>query len=169
MRIAALLDHWRNRPRHERWLIGAPVAALAAAIAYLGVIEPLAQARQRLERALPAIGAREARIRAQVADVRANPVAGSNAVARTGNAQAVVTATQAAIERHRLRTASPTVDRADDARVRVAFARVPFHAVWPLFQDLQSQLGIRVVALRIDRIDSTLARVEATLASGESR
>ena len=29
MRFASIVDSWRNRPPHERWLIGVPVVALA--------------------------------------------------------------------------------------------------------------------------------------------
>lgn len=169
MTLSTLIDGWRNRPAHERWLIGAPVVALVVAVAYLGIIEPLSRAHSRLERSLPALEMREMRIRSQAADVRAHPVSGSSAVARSGNAQAVIGVAQGAIERHRLRSASPTVERADDTRVRIAFARVPFHAVWPFFEELQSRFGVRVIALRIDRIDASLARVEATVVSGESR
>lgn len=169
MTLAAIIDGWRNRPPLERWLIGMPVVALVAAVLYLGVIEPLARATDRLERELPDIALRHARVRTQAADVRAHPVAPAGAVARAGNAPAMVTAAQAAIDRHQLRGAAPAIERADDARVRIAFARVPFHAVWPLFQDLQSQSGIRVVTLRIDRIDASIARVEAVLASGDTR
>ena len=169
MRLAAVIDHWRNRPAHERWLLGVPVLALIGAIAWLGIVEPLSGIAARLERALPGVEARQARIRAQVADVRAHPVASGAVVARSGNPAAIITVAQAAIERHRLRSAMPVIERADDARVRLAFARVPFHSVWPLLQDLQAQSGIRVVALRIDRIDASLARVDATLATGERR
>lgn len=169
MRFAALIDNWRNRPAHERWLIALPALALSGAIAWLGVVEPLAGMTTRLERALPGVEARQARIRAQVADVRAHPVASGAVVARSGNPAAIIAVAQSAIDRHRLRGATPVLERADDSRVRLAFARVPFHAVWPLLQDLQAQSGIRVVALRIDRIDASLARVDATLATGERR
>ena len=169
MRLAALTDHWRNRPAHERWLIGVPTLALIGAIAWLGIIEPLSGITARLVRALPGIEANQARIRAQAADVRAHPVASGAVVARSGNPSAIITVAQAAIERHRLRGAMPVLERADDARVRLAFARVPFHSVWPLLQDLQAQSGIRVVALRIDRIDASLVRVDATLVTGERR
>ena len=169
MRLAPLIDHWRNRPPHERWLIGVPTLALVGVIAWLGIIEPLASITTRLERALPGIEAYQARIRAQAADVRAHPVASGAVVARADTASAIMTVVQAAIDRHQLRTASPVLERADDNRVRFALARVPFHSVWPLLQDLQAKSGIRVVALHIDRIDASLARVEATLGTGERR
>lgn len=169
MQFASVIDHWRNRPPHERWLIGLPTLALAATIAWLGIIEPMSAITTRLERALPGIEADQARIRAQAADVRAHPVASGAVVALSGNVSAIINVAQSAIDRHRLRSATPVLERADDARVRLAFARVPFHSVWPLLQDLQAQSGIRVVALRIDRIDASLARVDVTLATGERR
>ena len=132
MRLTAFIDHWRNRPAHERWLIGLPALALIGAIAWLAIIEPLSAITARLERALPAIEANEARIRAQAADVRAHPIASGAVIARSGNVSAIIAVAQSAIDRHRLRSAMPVLERADDARVRLAFARVPFHSIWPL-------------------------------------
>ena len=158
---------WRNRPARERWLIGVPVVALAGVVLYVAVLEPLAQSTARLSRILPELEARNQLIKAQTGEVRAQPVAAQVAAVKPANAAAIIPLVQSATERQQLRGASPAIERADDNRVRVVVARAPFHAMWPLLQDLQKQSGIRVVAMRVDRIDAGHARFEATVSAAD--
>ena len=163
-----LLDHWRNRPARERWLIGAPVLALVAVLFYVGLLEPLAESTSRLSRTLPDIEARHRRIKAETSEARAQPSAAAQ-VQRPTSASAAIVAVQAAIDRQQLRDASPAIERPDETRVRLAFARIAFHSIWPLLEDLQKRSGIRVISLRVDRIDPANARFEATLTGAEAR
>ena len=154
------LDGWRNRPVRERWLIGLPAAALLAAILYLAVWEPLHASLLRLRAALPELEAQRELIRAQAVELRAQP---APAAAPAFNAALV----QSVIEHRQLKGAAPTLEAAGENRARLAFARVPFHALWPLLQDLQADRGIRIVSLRVDRLDAANVRVDAILGTGE--
>lgn len=154
----AAIDAWRSRPARERWLIGLPAVALLAVVLYIAVWEPLHGSILRLRSALPALEARRELIRAQTAEVRAQP----GAAAPVFNAALV----QAAIERRQLKGALPSLEPAGENHFRLAFARVPFHAIWPLLQDLQRDQGIRIVSLRVDRLDGGNVRLEAVLGAG---
>ena len=154
------LDGWRNRPQRERWLIGLPAAALLAAILYLAAWEPLQASLLRLRAALPELEAQRELIRAQTAELRAQP---APAAAPAFNAALV----QSSIERRQLKGAAPTLEAAGESRARLAFARVPFHALWPLLQDLQADRGIRIVSLRVDRLDAANVRLDAVLGTGD--
>lgn len=159
MNVHATMAAWRNRPARERWLIGLPAVLLLGAALYIGVWEPLHGSIVRLRGALPALEARRDVIRAQAAELRAPSAAA---------APAFSTATVlAALERRQLKGALPSLEAADGGRARLAFAKVPFHAVWPLLQDLQADRGIRIVSLRVDRLDGGNVRLEAVLGAGE--
>lgn len=156
----AAIDAWRSRPARERWLIGLPAVMLFAVVLYIAVWEPLHGSIVRLRSTLPELEARRELIRAQTAELRAPPGA---AVAPVFNAALV----QAAIERRQLKGALPSLEPAGEHRARLAFARVPFHAIWPLLQDLQMERGIRIVSLRADRLDGGNVRLEAVLGAGD--
>jgi type II secretory pathway component PulM len=160
MSIAANADAWRNRPAHERWLIAAPFAALGIVVLYIGVLEPIRDSRRALSSALPALEARRDAVRAQVQELRGQP-----ATARPAKLDLALV--QAALERHRLKDAQTVLEAAGENRARLALGKAPFFAVWPLFQSLQTDHGIRIVSLRIDRLDAGHARVDATLAASE--
>ncbi len=154
------LDGWRNRPPREQWLIGLPAVALLATILYVAAWEPLHGSLLRLRAALPELEARRELVRAQAAELRARP---APATASVFNAATV----QTALERRQLKGAAPTLDAAGENRARLAFARVPFHALWPLLQELQVDRGIRIVSLRVDRLDAANVRVDAVLGTGD--
>jgi len=154
----ASLDAWRNRPARERWLIGLPAAALAAVVLYIAAWEPLHGSTLRLRGRLPELQARLETVRAQAAELRAPPGASVPALD--------IAAVHAALERRQLKGALPVVEPAGGNRARLAFARVPFHAVWPLLQDLQTGRGLRIVSLRTDRLDDGNVRLEAVLGAG---
>lgn len=156
----AALDAWRNRPARERWLIGLPAIALLVVVLYIGVWEPLSGSILRLRVMLPEQEARRELIRAQTSEMRALPPARATPIFDTAQMQA-------AIERRQLKGALPTLEMAGEGRIRLAFARVPFHAIWALLQDLQIDRGIRIVSLRVDRLDSGNVRLEAVLGAGE--
>jgi type II secretory pathway component PulM len=158
MKAQATIDAWRSRPARERWLIGLPAVTLLAVVLYIAVWEPLHGSILRLRSALPALEARRELIRAQTAEVRAQP----GAAAPAFNAALV----QAAIERRQLKGALPSLEPAGENHFRLAFAHVPFHAIWPLLQDLQRDQGIRIVSLRVDRLDGGNVRLEAVLGAG---
>ena len=160
MIASASIDAWRSRPARERWLIGVPAAALFAVVVYIGVWEPLQASTVHLRAAVPELEARRETIRAQAAELRAQPAA-------AGAAAFNPALVQAAIERRQLRSAQPSLDPSGENRARLAFARVPFHAIWPLLQDLQADRGIRIVSLRMDRLDGGNVRLEAVLGTGE--
>lgn len=155
----ATIDAWRNRPARERWLIGLPAVALLVVVLYIAVWEPLHGSIVRLRATLPDLEARRELIRAQTAELRAQSAA---AVAPVFNAALV----QSAIERRQLKGALPSLEPAGENRFRLAFARVPFYAIWPLLQDLQMDKGIRIVSLRADRLDGGNVRLEAVLGAG---
>jgi type II secretory pathway component PulM len=154
------IDAWRSRPVREQWLLGLPAVALLAVVVYIALWEPLQGSILRLRAALPELQARRDLIRAQAAELRAPP--GGAATPAFNIAQV-----QAAIEHSRLQGALPALEPAGENRVRLAFARVPFHAIWPLLQDLQMDRGIRIVSLRADRLDGGNVRLEAVLGAGE--
>ena len=156
----ALLDAWRNRRASERWLLGAPVVALLVVGLQLGVVEPLQAATARLRAQLPALEAQRDRVRAQVQEFRAPAIP----LRRAPLDRASV---EAALERHGLKGTPVAIDAQSGARLRVALPSAPFFAIWPLLQTLQNDYGARVVALRLDRLDASNARVEAVLATGE--
>ena len=160
MSFATLADAWRNRPARERWLLAAPLAALAIAATYIGAIEPLRASAQAMRVALPALEARRDVVRAQTQELRAATTA-----PRANRLDLALI--QAALERHRLKDAQPVLEASGESRVRLALARAPFFAIWPLLQQLQTEHGIRIVSLRVDRIDSGFARVDAMLAAGD--
>ena len=160
MMFETLADAWRNRPARERWMLAAPFFALAVAVLYIGVIEPLRLSTERLRAGLPALEARRDLVRAQTQEMRAMP-----ATARPLRID--VATLQAALERNRLKDAGAVVEAAGDNRVRLALARAPFFSIWPLLQGLQNEHGVRIVSLRVDRLDASFARVDATLAAGE--
>ena len=155
----ATIDAWRSRPAQERWLIGLPAVALIAVVLYVALWEPLHASVLHLRSTLPEAEARRELIRAQTAELRAQPRAAAAPVFNT----ALV---QGALERRQLRDASPSVEPVGENRARLAFARVPFHAIWPLLQDLQRDKGIRIVSLRVDRLDGGNVRLEAVLGAG---
>ena len=155
----AAIDAWRSRPARERWLIGLPAITLLAVVLELGLWEPLHDSILRLSSMLPELEARREVIRAQAAELRAPP----RAAATMLNAALV----QAAIERRQLTGALPSLEAAGENRIRLAFARVPFHAIWPLLQDLQTERGARIVSLRMDRLDGGNVRLETVLGAGD--
>jgi type II secretory pathway component PulM len=156
----AAIDAWRSRPARERWLLGLPAVALLAVVLYVAAWEPLHESILRLRGTLPELEARRESIRAQAAELRAQP---GPAAAPGFNAALV----QAALERRQLRGALPALEPAGENRNRLAFARVPFDAIWPLLQDLQMDHGIRIVSLRVDRLDGGNVRLEAVLGAGD--
>jgi type II secretory pathway component PulM len=160
MILDAAIDSWRSRPARERWLIGLPSAALLAVVLYIGIWEPLHGSIAHLRSVLPEREARRELIRGETAELRAQPAAPA---ASAANAASV----QAAIERRQLQGALPALEPAGENRSRLSFARVPFHALWPLLQDLQLDKGIRIVSLRVDRPDGGNVRVDAILGTGE--
>jgi type II secretory pathway component PulM len=155
----AAIDAWRSRPARERWLIGLPAVALLAVVLYIAVWEPLHDSILRLASTLPELEARRELIRAQAAELRAQPAAAAVPVLNAALVQAL-------IERRQLKGALPALEPAGENHFRLAFARVPFHAIWPLLQDLQMDRGIRIVSLRVDRLDGGNVRLEAVLGSG---
>ena len=154
---ASKLDAWRNRPARERWLIGAPVVALAIVGLYLGVIEPMRDASMRMRAGLPALESRRSTIAAQTAELKSAP----STPARALN----IVAIQSLLARFGLSALNPALEPAGDNRARLALQRAPFFALWPFFQALQAEHGVRIVSLRIDRLDASQARVEAVLAA----
>jgi len=162
MKLRGVIDHWRNRPAREQWLIGVPVVALLAAVLYLGAWEPLRGSVARLRAALPDAEARRELVRMQTAELRAQPAPAAGTVAAPS-----APLVQAALERRQLKSAQPTLEPAGEGRARLAFARVPFHALWPLLQELQNDRGVRVVSMRMDRLDGGNVRFEAVLGTGE--
>ena len=153
-------DSWRNRPRREQWLIGVPAVALLAVLLYVAVWEPMHASLARLRAALPEVEARRELVRAQATELRALPRTTAPTALNAASVQGV-------IERRQLKGSAPTLEAAGESRARLGFARVPFHALWPLLQDLQTDKGIRIVSLRVDRLDSANVRVDALLAAGE--
>jgi type II secretory pathway component PulM len=156
----ASIDAWRNRPAREQWLIGLPAVALLAVAVYIGLWEPLRGSIARLRTTLPELEARRDLIRAQAAELRATIDAAAAPVLSTAPVLA-------ALERRQLTGALPTLEPAGEQRARLAFARVAFHSIWPLLEDLQMERGIRVVSLRADRLDGANVRLEAVLGTGE--
>jgi type II secretory pathway component PulM len=156
----AAIDAWRSRPAREQWLIGLPVGALLAVVLYIALWEPLHVSILRLRATLPELEAKRDLIRAQVAELRAQPDAAATPVFN-------IALVQAAIDQRRLQGALPALEPAGENRARLAYARVPFHAVWPLLQGLQMDRGIRIVSLRVDRLDGGNVRLEAVLGAGE--
>lgn len=155
----AAFDAWRSRPARERWLIGLPAVALLVVVLHIAIWEPLRGSIVRLRTTLPELETRRELIRAQAADLRAQP----GAAVPVFDAALV----QAAIERHQLKGALPALEPAGDNRARLAFTHVPFHAIWPLLQDLQKDKGMRIVSLRVDRLDGGNVRLEAVLGAGD--
>ena len=160
MSVQDTLDRWRNRPAREQWLIGVPAVALLAVVLYIGAWEPLRRATDRLRTRLPEQAARREQVRAQIAELRAQPAPAAAPALDVG-------LVRAAIERRQLAGAQPVLEPAGQNRARLAFARAPFHAIWPLLQDLQTERGIRLLSLRLDRQDAGSVRVEAILGTGE--
>ena len=141
-------------------MIGIPAAALIVVATFVGVIEPLQSASRNLRTNLPALEARRDAIRAQAQELRSQ--AARPATAAVDNA-----VIQAALARHRLTELQPVVEAKGDNRTRLHLPRAPFFSIWPLFQTLQTDHGIRIVSLRIDKLDAANARVEAMLAAGD--
>ena len=156
----AAIDAWRSRPAQERWLLGVPAAALLAVVLYIAVWEPLDGAIVRLRNELPELEARRELIRAQATELHSQASVPAAPVVN-------VALVQAAIERHRLKAALSSLEAAGQNRLRLAFSRVPFHAIWPLLQDLQTVNGIRIASLRVDRLDGGNVRLEAVLGAGD--
>jgi type II secretory pathway component PulM len=156
----AAIDAWRSRPARERWLIGLPAVALLVVVLYIALWEPLRGSIVRLRTTLPELEARRELVRAQAAELRVKPEAAAAPVLDAALVQAL-------IERRQLKGALPALEAAGESRFRLAFARVPFHAIWPLLQDLQIDKGIRIVSLRVDRLDGGNVRLEAVLGAGE--
>lgn len=152
-------DTWRNRRPFERWILIAPAAALLVVAVELGVVEPLTAATARMRAALPAKIAERDLVQAQAAELRARP---PTTAARPLSREAI----EAALVQSGIAPADVTLESTGDNRLRLAIARVPFHALVPLLATLQQAHGVRAVALRIDRLDAANARVDATLASG---
>lgn len=160
MSVRSAWDNWRNRPARERWMIGAPVVALLAVALYMGAWEPLDASSRRLRTSLPELALQRAAIRSQAEELRSQAAGAGGPALRT-------TAISAALERRQLGGAQFTIEPSGANRARLAAARVPFHALWPLLQDLQNEQGWRVISLRVDRVDASQVRVEAVLGSGE--
>lgn len=158
--MAAAIDAWRNRPARERWLIGVPAAALLAAVLYVAGWELLHGSIVRLRAALPELEARQEVIRAQTAELRGQPAAAAVPALDAATIHGV-------LEGRQLKGALPALEPAGDNRLRLAFARVPFHAAWPLLQELQMNKGIRIVSLRMDRLDGGNVRLESVLGAGD--
>lgn len=159
MSLRARYDEWRSRPLPERWMISLPIAALVAAALYIGVWEPLVVSIGRLRAALPELVAQKDAIRAQADELRSASAPSVAPSLRT-------TMISASLERRELAGAG-TIEPVGENRARLAFAHVPFHSLWPLLQDLQNEQGLRIVSLRMDRLDAGNVRVEAVLAAGE--
>jgi len=155
-------DAWRNADTPRRMLLGIPAAALLVVVVYVGLVEPLEAASRNMRASLPSLEARRDIIRAQTQELRGQPARPATAAAAID-----IASIQAALARHRLADLQPVVETKADNRTRLHLPRAPFFAIWPLFQTLQNDQGIRIVSLRVDRLDAVNARVEALLAAGD--
>jgi type II secretory pathway component PulM len=156
-----MTDAWRNAGNARRLVFGLPATALIVAAVYIGVIEPLDASSANLRALLPSLEARRDVVRAQAQELR------SQAVRPAASAALDAVTVQAALARHRLADMQPVVESKGDNRIRLNLPRAPFFAIWPLFQTLQNDHGVRIVSLRVDRLDAANARVEAMLAAGD--
>jgi type II secretory pathway component PulM len=154
----SLVDAWRNRRPFERWMILAPAVALVVVVLEIGVVEPLSAASARMRAALPTKIAQRDLVDAQAREVRSTTGASApRALDRT--------AIEPTLTKFGIPAGQASVEAAGNDRLRLAIARAPFHALVPLLATLQQQHGVRAVALRIDRLDASDARLEATLAA----
>jgi type II secretory pathway component PulM len=142
-------DAWRNRPGRERWLIGLPLVALVIVALYIGVIEPMRDASRAMRASLLALESRRATVNSQAAELRGGGSANPKPLS--------LPAIQSLLFRFQLSALNPTVDSAGANRARLSIARVPFFAIWPMLEALQSEQAVRLL-LRIDWLDSATAR-----------
>lgn len=152
---AAALDWWRGRSEREQILLGVMGALLALVILIFAIILPivdgLASARERLDRATIASGQVEARIAAIDAAKRAP-------LPPLGGPLAVIVGTAAT-------DAGFTLERANaqgDDRVAIAIPAAKSTALFGWLNDLRTR-GIFVETINVRRNPDSSLAVEATL------
>lgn len=155
----SLITIWEARSTREQWMLGVMLALIAGVILWLGLIRPLAAARDDSAEALRAATDRNASIRASVKALKALP-----ALPTTGPAAPLDQIIgQSAGE------AGLTLERAQaqgDGRIDIAIASIRPVALLSWIAALEAQ-GIRIETIRAQPSGSTgSVSVQALLVRG---
>lgn len=152
---------WRERSARERIVLLAAAAVVVAAALYAFLWEPGLAARKSLAAALP-------QLRAQLDDMRrqrAEIAALRKSLAAAPRQGDLATLLRASVAQAQFAGSLERIDALPDGKVRMQAASVPFGAWLTWVENLQRELGIRVIACRISAMDQPgLVRLDATFA-----
>jgi general secretion pathway protein M len=155
----ALARWWQLRSVPERRVLIAVGAAVALALAWLILWQPLERDSGRLARRL-------ASDRAALADARqaSDAIAGLARAAAAPVAADPRAALDGALAAQNLKTVASAIERLDDDRVRVTLDRIGFNALAALLDVLQRDARLRAVeVVATARVEPGLVRADLTL------
>ncbi len=149
---------WQLRTRAERAAWATAAAFLAALLAWVVIVQPVARDAERLARQVAAGRAALAQAHRQADEIASRARNDAPLPARD-----VRPMLDAALARQGLKAA---IDRVDDRRIRLTFDAVEFGALSALLDDLQRTARIRPVELNATaRVEPAQVRAELTITS----
>ncbi len=140
--IDVLRSFWNERAPRERAALAAMAAIVAAALAYLVLIEPAAQGIARLERGLPHTRSQAAQLDALLAEVKALKARPQVATVSTAEARAAIDRSLAAAGLKAARIVPLA-----DGDLQFTLANVPFAAWSTWLAATERELGARAITV----------------------
>jgi type II secretory pathway component PulM len=141
--VEAIRELWRAREPRERLVIAVGLGALALAVLWAHVWDPIVRDRARLVKALPTLRAQAQGVATQGAEAERL----RNAARSRGTPSAPDAAIGEAAKALGLGEAIGTVTAAGEGRVQVALKPVPFDALMRLLGELGARHGLAVESL----------------------
>lgn len=160
---STLVEFWRQRAPRERWMLALAGLVVASGVFYALVLEPMLQARARLDKGLPQLRAELRLMRAQVGEIERLNKTGAVSIQGGGSLLGRI---GALADAQGLRDRLRTLQALDEGRAQATAESVPLRAWLAWIEALQGQ-GVRVEQGRITPLgagDDVAA--EALLAGG---
>jgi type II secretory pathway component PulM len=154
-----MLRWWQLRSPNERRMAAAAALAIAAALLWLLLWQPLVRDSERIAHRLPAD-------RAALADARrqSDAIAGLARAAPGPVASDLRAALDPVLAARNLRAAATAIERVDNDRIRVTFDSIAFDALTALLDALQRDAHLRAVeVVATARVETGLVRADVTL------
>lgn len=154
-----MLQWWELRSANERRVAAAAALAIAAALFWLLIWQPLVRDSERMAHRLPTDQAALADARRQ-----SNAIAGLARAAPGPVASDPRAALDPVLAAQNLRVAATAIERIDNDRVRVTFDTIGFDALTALLDALQRDAHLRAVeVVATARVEAGLVRADVTL------
>jgi general secretion pathway protein M len=167
-RINALrLQHWDQRPQHERRAIGIGALFVLPLLAYFLLWQPAHNAVGKLRETLPKMRIQTEQMRktaVQIEELRHRPQLA------VMDAQAVKTAIEESASRHQLRESLTMIAAQEPNGVRITVTSISFEAWLNWLRELQQSQHIRVDSIAITQTaEPGMVAIRATLTNGNTQ